>query len=1033
MEELFDNFENYHYEYLNDKEREKKIKDWIDISFYSKQKSPYSNKTVPYYAFGELLKQDAPKESRRCMCINPLYNTSRNDYYNSRKRLKNLYYPFLVMLDIDCKKGKDKLFLSDIGLSDSTLEEGISSLIKKLHNDSRCVYTDISRSDKGIKAIFTVYSTQLLCIAEYHHKNNLKCDVATLRFLHQQNAKCILAYIREKYNLKLYKGKENYIDRGAMFNAVQPNFSSNGKAYHFNPDNEIIKFQIPQDEIDYFENGKKKKNILFNGGKTVELTVNRLNDINNSFCERFKKFYLQNADICDSFIHDEIFGHYDSPKHLRTLYSLKYVNDENRRFFYGLFVKNVSSDSNMKERFPTYESWVNYVASLTEKDNLTQVLLNIFKPIVSFNTVFDFTEDSDFFNRKYDEILMFKDYISTKYDEIKIILENNKVIVLKADANTGKTTVIFKYLIEKINENPNGIYVFISPKNSLLQQQLCKLKAEYPDINFIENYDKKTVRIEKISPKTIILSSSVKGLMLDNIDILVIDEIHNLVNFSEKIVSERADAKKTLLVSATPELYTLGQENFFYLQLKNENQFKKHVDVIYPHKMDETLQQFIKKYKDKKVLIYYQNINKHYEYFNFCKELGIELQSLSSKNKTAHYDEVLNTQKLYNNFYITTSTIMDGINFLNEEWDELIIITRNETVFDLYQLTNRFRQAKDLHITILPYKKKELYAGLISFNKLEDGYKEQHKKLIRVSDHFNNKLNKCTSTELVELRGIPNINGQYIANEDYVKLSKFREVIQYKFQNYENVFEEALGYYFDVNVLKEVKDDNSKYTPVISSDNLLQAWNIAGKPYIKVRYFQPELPEPDDIFYSTISNLDENDIQILMENYKVINQNKGYFNQKFNQYVKADKLISSTNVNVTDNNPFNYTIGSDNHYKAKLTVLENEILMNSDENKLNPLEQQFKKLRLKVDDWLVTIIKSIGNDKVELKVLDKTIKSSYYNEYRVFYKQYMKFNKDIFRLNTEGRSLSTFLRKNDKYFEIKRIGKDKITTVLIKP
>jgi len=299
---------------------------------------------------------------------------------------------------------------------------------------------------------------------------------------------------------------------------------------------------------------------------------------------------------------------------------------------------------------------------------------------------------------------------------------------------------------------------------------------------------------------------------------LVVDEIHELVSYGKKIASNLPKAQRLILLSATPESYLIGESGYYYLKFEKNISVKKDLNLLLTNNIKKSIDNMID--KNKKQLIFYNNIKNSKQLSNYFGEKGIKFELLNAKEKTKHSEQILIKQKLEYNMYMVTNYVNAGINFLNEKWDDVIIIDNdNTTVFDTYQMTERFRKSNP-NITYIRKKKRTLGRVLdltFDLKKLNDEYK----KAIQITDLLNhnysiNKYNDLSSNDnLVK-------NDRYLVNRDGLKKDMLEEVFLEKYRIYDDVCADSLGYYFNVEIKNENYEDKIK--TVHNNDELLKFW-----------------------------------------------------------------------------------------------------------------------------------------------------------------------------------------------------------------
>jgi hypothetical protein len=303
---------------------------------------------------------------------------------------------------------------------------------------------------------------------------------------------------------------------------------------------------------------------------------------------------------------------------------------------------------------------------------------------------------------------------------------------------------------------------------------------------------------------------------------LVVDEIHELVNYGKKISSNLPKSTRLVLMSATPESYLIGLSDYYYIKFEKNISEKRDLNLLLTNNIKKSIDNIIN--KNKKQLIFYNNIKNSKQLANYFGKKGIKFELLNAKEKTKHSQTILNEQKLTYNKYIVTSYVNAGINFLNENWDDIIIIDNdNINVFDTYQMTERFRIAKpEPTLTMIRKKKRTLGRVLdltFDLKKLNDEYK----KVVKITELLNSNYSLNIYNDLYENDNII-MTDNYLINKDGLKKDMLENVFLSKYRIYDDVCTDSLSYYFNVNVAEENFTDEIK--TINTNDELLKFWVV---------------------------------------------------------------------------------------------------------------------------------------------------------------------------------------------------------------
>lgn len=708
------------------------------------------------------------------------FNRFRDGYKS--KDFGLLPHTFLLDIDGKSKKQRDN-FCKDMGCID--YQQSLKKCYNLLKNDKCCLYIDYSQSNNGLHCLFTIISNY------FTENDNVDInDSSIIDVLMKHNFNTMLEYLKP-YNINFYNDKNNdYVD-SSLTKITTGVYSSNGLGFYLNPLSNIIYYELNDNDL------KINK-------PTTIIDVEKVKELNNNYSYKLFNYVLKikdEKDLKDRFISDlkPLFSHYDE----RLLFSIKYVDTQYKRFYYRVY-SNFYDGSSLKKHLRSFETFEKYLNNLKPKF------------IIPINSILDvdLTDRNsikvDFFNNEYNETLYYNQFISENKTQLFNIFDSRDYVVLKSNSGSGKSSLIFDY-INYCFSTMNTI-VLCSPKNSLLTQQLTILTKTYPNIKIVENYGNSRVNMSLIrDEKVLILTSTPKIKYIGSYDLIIIDEIQNLINYSNKIVSNVDKRLKTILISSTTEPYLIFESGYYYVNLVKNNDIKKTLNVIVSRNFKKTLLDLVK--SDEKTLIFYNNIDvsKDVE-----KTLKIKFKYLNSKNKDSHNLKCIKNQKLYETHYFSTSYISDGINFNNDSWDKLIIVDNGLSPFEIYQITYRFRLTNPT-IYLITKGKSLYYKGFSGFEKsFFDGFRNM--------DYFNKMVNELQKdTELLNqnptinknIQKIENdfilkdLDSKYILNIDSIKKDVYDRFFNTFFSVYKNVWEYSLQYYFKVVKTFELDENES--------------------------------------------------------------------------------------------------------------------------------------------------------------------------------------------------------------------------------
>jgi len=948
-----------------DESREREIKNYIRyhhfLKVYAKvHKSVYKYSDIQ--SLGEILitpKND--KDELDLITLNPLY-----EWYLNKSKY-NYKLPVNVMLDIDIKElSVLQQFNKDTGNNFKNGSDAVDWIVDQLRNDEHVFYLDKSFSGKGIKAIFTLVNNEFLRKYQEGYEfffkgakddieptfEESKDHIALLDYIHHANFYALNEYLKENYNFKFYNNnKIDYIDRNSK-KVNQVNYQSKGKAQYFNPAYDILYYDIPKDYKRETKDSKiTKKYKYFNKGVVSDKDINRINRIwFDRFINKYNEEGEDNLEVYNVMrTIENSFAHYGQGKNHAIFFTLKHCDEDIQKWFYNQFrrIQNETT-SNFKYKIFDLSSFQAYLSNMVEINGRTRTLQNIFREECKFIDTIEFKEGCDFLGNEYNQEIYYDTYISEKHDQLLDVINENKTTVVKAEAGAGKTTTVLNIFKNDLDYFVQlGLVVFVIPKNMLLEQVENILRTRYPYINIFRNYGdyKELENVE--AQQGIILSSTPKLEYLKHkeIDLLVVDEIHDLVKFSNKIASNLPQSKHTLMISATPEPYLLGMKDYYYINLRKTHKLERQLDVYFTNNIYTSLYHQIK--RNRKQLVFFNNINKSKDLAEkFKREKGIGFEFLNSKEKTDHSKSVIADERLYHPHYFATSAINDGINFNNESWDDIIIVdTDSVSVFDVYQLSERFRKVDNLNISIIRINK-GIYGKTFDPSDMGENIHLKQQEMEELQDKINQYNSSNKYRNLIDLDGlVPSLKkDHYYANEDYTKLFQLENRLNAFYHMFDDFFLDALSYYFQVETHETTYREND-LVEVESNDAVLNIWKTYYKEILN--YFNEPLggevqPESDNI-----SDLFETDSTTLpipqsdQESRQLFLANIHFFEHKIEQY----RLCKYYEMEIDK------TFGTDINFKNNLKKQKKYIIANSDPSHLGGSLE----LRNKLDRFISNI------------------------------------------------------------------------------
>ena len=459
--------------------------------------------------------------------LNPLY-----DWYQNKSKY-NYQLPVNVMLDIDLKeKSVLEQFNKDTGSNCKDVYEAADWLIDLLKNDEHVYYLDKSFSGKGVKAIFTLVNNEFL--RKYQEGYEFYWDGAfddikptreeskehlyLLNYIHHPNFYALNHYLEQTYKLKFHDDrKRDYIDRNSK-RVTQLNYQSKGKAQYFNPEYDILYYDIPKDFRRERKDSKiTKKYKYFNKGVVSDKDIKRINRIwFDRFINKYNEDGQKNPEVDNVMkVIEDSFAHYGQGKNHAILFSLRHADEDIQKWFYDQFRRiQKGTTSTFKYKIFDFPSFQAYLSNMVEIKGMTRTFQNIFREECKFIDTIEFEDGCDFLGNQYDQEISYDHYISEKHNQLLDILKNNEVTVVKAEAGAGKTTTVLNVFQNDLNNFvQSGLVVFVIPKNLLLEQVENILRTRYPEVNIFRNYGQYK-ELENVEARQGIILSSTPKLCL---------------------------------------------------------------------------------------------------------------------------------------------------------------------------------------------------------------------------------------------------------------------------------------------------------------------------------------------------------------------------------------------------------------------------------------------------------------------------------------------------------------------------------------
>jgi len=516
---------------------------------------------------------------------------------------------------------------------------------------------------------------------------------------------------------------------------------------------------------------------------------------------------------------------------LWLIFSIKYTDPKWWSGFHHLYKYHYHG--NHPERYKDLKSFTRYVKSAKASNKETEYVSDLRRIFPRLCYQLEIARDGyDNYDNKFTEELEYDGdkYLASIEDELFKRFDDNDKIVLRAATGSGKSHETIKYLFRTLAKGANRVSI-CSPLNKLCEQQVMLLH-EYikengiTDVVIIKNYDrikpppkgnpknfKPTIdwwcnqhnvydaSYDYEGKKVIAVSSTPKLRYIKGFDLLVIDEVHNLISFADKILSIIPYVKKTIFISANPERYMLFNDGIYYLNCKDINFKKKDLMVVYTEEHLDILQMILDANRKKKILILWLDIDKSKK---FLDGSGHQFTYINSRVKSdPHTLEVINNQKLFHDKYCCTNIVSDGINILNQHWDYIICVDIYGSLESemIMQAVSRFRKASPKNILITKYR--FTHDVTVDFEKFKDDkeFKEFVDRLSKKLPELNRDKSNNKYTQLIRSKYyIKDTNDEYIQNPDAIRKMLLMRYFIDLYRDYRDVFENALGKYFNLEI-----------------------------------------------------------------------------------------------------------------------------------------------------------------------------------------------------------------------------------------
>ena len=768
-------FEGYEYRSFTNESNE--------LDFLTKYSRCYNFEDYPT----GMISLDPTKKNKLCYCSHRLKNITK------RKAKTEILNAQVLQFDIDFKTKKAfEQFVTDCNVDQY-------SFILALRQDPFIWFGGLSAS-YAIRFYVPVFHSI------YTNKHQNDHTIARNEDVFKSMYNEVLQYLNEQYGLTAYESEDKeqqstyneqqYVDLSSRDNITQASFQLWDDEYFFDNSNSVNVFWC-KNEITYIE------------PKRITTTPSDSTNFEDS-CdyEKLNKYLDRN----DYNIKEKLKPHFLHFDNFPLKCTMLLEGENCQRFAYNCFNQFYSGDS-LKPYLVSFEYFQKKLQAVRKYADFSprtfaSTLLNWGIKTPAQKKFIQRTQElnKDSYGNTFDKIFNITTNI---FDEIsdelwKVILEKiktHKAIVINGDTGSGKNYYFSRMVLKNIIQNKNN-HIF-SPVNSIL----CQLKEDkiYGD-EFVRGFttDDLPSNYNAGYGECAVLSSYQHTKQeLYPINIAVYDECHKMVHYSTLPNQSKpfavVPADITIMMSATPEDYLVGldRSEYYYIKIRKALALKPSMEYHYCSKQLDTM---LKHVDPAKRQLFFINDKAKAQLFadNMKKLYNINSVLLTSNEKnTPQYREVMRYSILTDTHYIVTELVNDGVNFLNESWDDVFVYDNSFiTYLTVYQLISRFRRVKNnINLVIFTRKRKIKYLKYADFmekyGRLNDNYVEQLNQWTLICDSINKK--KSTFTDKISLEKLYVVNGKYYVNADIIK----KEVVG-EFHKQLNIHSYILlNYYYD--------------------------------------------------------------------------------------------------------------------------------------------------------------------------------------------------------------------------------------------
>jgi len=314
-------------------------------------------------------------------------------------------------------------------------------------------------------------------------------------------------------------------------------------------------------------------------------------------------------------------------------------------------------------------------------------------------------------------------YLNSKSSEVLKVLEKHHRVLLQAPPGTGKTVMIAHWFADRSNSPFNRI-VFMAPLIVIQEQFKTKVEELGAQIDIELNHKcRKSVDNMQMNITSTYISINKLSDKLEENDLVVVDEAHMLLTafrqgnvvsvYGECALILKETKAKVLFLTATPRPNLKEVFNYEELFVTSEATTAPLKFYFSGSSYIDIASWFAEKviYTNNKArlnIIYHNNIKnleKLKVFLGDFKDWKVQMLTSDSKN-TEEYLRLVEEWKVESDvqFLLTTSLIAAGASLKNDNMGEVLILENCDPI-DIYQFSKRFRNKKDVPITLVnPYR-----------------------------------------------------------------------------------------------------------------------------------------------------------------------------------------------------------------------------------------------------------------------------------------------------------------------------------------